>query len=503
MLKECSVFLSVITLFVVVSSDADPKVAATSLSVLGFSTLPAALHKDVVTEIRRSIQRFRREHPESILIEALNPEGDVSPLGIPDALSHPQLRHAVRKLLKNLALHSVFRAYFGGSGYRLLNHSDIGINRRTEKFHTDARSEWFDNLQAEASRDASFRILKVSLYLQDHRTSDACLSVVPGSHQVGTLSNSGYISLHTALGDIVLFDQRLIHSGAAYTSSTTDRLYVSFAVGAKNVFSDLHERANILRQDKQKIQAKKEWIDHVKRMMRAKQLFQQPVNPYWLNTCDGQYCCRMGSRNSRSQRLPSDAHTLSRIAHRYKSITNKVETSTLQVKHAHSEFYGPLLVRDVLEVGSGLGGSALMWRDFFPAATVWSLDTSAKQLRLEAYDTRRVRFLEADGTNVGALSRLMPNASFDIIVESAAKDRVGKLQILNSHAQLVRPGGMLILEDVLSSSDAAFIVAGFRGDQNRLSVVDRTFCRPAHCSERLILYLAHERRRVHAEASDA
>jgi hypothetical protein len=76
------------------------------------------------------------------------------------------------------------------------------------------------------SRD-DCRVLKVAVYLQDH-VAGTGLTVRPGSHRMADLTRGEEVALRTRAGDVVLFDARLTHRGAAPTRG--DRL---IAAGAR------------------------------------------------------------------------------------------------------------------------------------------------------------------------------------------------------------------------------------------------------------------------------
>ena len=71
---------------------------------------------------------------------------------------------------------------------------------------------------------------------------------------------------------------------------------------------------------------------------------------------------------------PSDPHTAELLDLGTRHRTDKVDHGFLEV---YAERFGPIRgrVRRVLEVGVFFGASILLWRDFFPRATVYGLDT--------------------------------------------------------------------------------------------------------------------------------
>ena len=104
-----------------------------------------------------------------------------------------------------------------GPEFFYLHHSDIHINW-TGGWHRDSidKPTYYDFLKtdiwAKPQRD-DYRVYKVALYLQDHSDNDEGFHVVPGSHLTRDPNRPSEIALRTGIGDVVIFDTRLIHRG--------------------------------------------------------------------------------------------------------------------------------------------------------------------------------------------------------------------------------------------------------------------------------------------------
>lgn len=90
-------------------------------------------------------------------------------------------------------------------------HSDAAVNTVTD-WHRDVRGETWKT-------EHNYDIYKVAFYLQDHIDDDNALAVVPGSHKEKNTIDRKYcdqasVRLHPKLGDMVVFDQRIVHNGA-------------------------------------------------------------------------------------------------------------------------------------------------------------------------------------------------------------------------------------------------------------------------------------------------
>jgi hypothetical protein len=98
-----------------------------------------------------------------------------------------------------------------------LHHSDIHLNW-TGGWHRDSidKPTYYDFLKtdiwAPENRD-NYQVYKVALYLQDHSDNDDGFHVVPGSHKYRSPSRPSEVALRSSIGDVVIFDTRLIHRG--------------------------------------------------------------------------------------------------------------------------------------------------------------------------------------------------------------------------------------------------------------------------------------------------
>ena len=119
-----------------------------------------------------------------------------------DILSHPQI---INKL-KNFISDKIVFTFHAEAHLGMLSdwHKDDGTLGGKSKGYF---GEW-------TYGNSEVQVYRVALYLQDHLKNSAGLSVVPGSHKRSPNENSGEpITLNTNLGDIIIFDPRLTHSG--------------------------------------------------------------------------------------------------------------------------------------------------------------------------------------------------------------------------------------------------------------------------------------------------
>jgi 2-polyprenyl-3-methyl-5-hydroxy-6-metoxy-1,4-benzoquinol methylase len=103
----------------------------------------------------------------------------------------------------------------------------------------------------------------------------------------------------------------------------------------------------------------------------------------------------------------------------------------------------------VLEVGIHKGGSIKMWSDFFTNAKVYGIDQSTEHLQTDlsnpnikciitnAYDAEFVKSLEY--------------GTFDMVLDDGPHSKESMIFFAREYSKLLKPGGVMIIEDIQSS----------------------------------------------------
>jgi predicted O-methyltransferase YrrM len=166
-------------------------------------------------------------------------------------------------------------------------------------------------------------------------------------------------------------------------------------------------------------------------------------------------------------------HELTRIAKRI-GHTDKVGS------HIYTEFYGPFLnprresVARVLEIGICDGGSLLMWAEFFPNAEIYGVDIKECESpiidKLEEHP--RIHLL-CDNAYQAKFVKKLKKKKFDIILDDGAHDMPSWERVLKLYPKMLTDDGVLMIEDVYSLEHAQKLIDEFKGDKNRLSIIDR------------------------------
>jgi hypothetical protein len=104
------------------------------------------------------------------------------------------------------------------------------------------------------------------------------------------------------------------------------------------------------------------------------------------------------------------------------------------------------------EVGILNGASIRMWKDYFQNASFHAFDISIQSL-LNVKSIPNVITYLVDETNVHGIVDCLEEATsdgvrFDILLEDASHQLNHQLHFLKDAIQYVRPGGLLIIEDI-------------------------------------------------------
>lgn len=107
------------------------------------------------------------------------------------------------------------------------------------------------------------------------------------------------------------------------------------------------------------------------------------------------------------------------------------------------------------EIGVAMGASAVMWDGYFshPDADLRMFDRDENFLRhAEGITGRRVKFALMDVDVDGDVARALEGGgSYDIIIDDSSHAREHQIRIVKEAFPLLKPGGMIIVEDIFRS----------------------------------------------------
>jgi cephalosporin hydroxylase len=97
-----------------------------------------------------------------------------------------------------------------------------------------------------------------------------------------------------------------------------------------------------------------------------------------------------------------------------------------------------------LEIGTSHGGSVLMWNDYFPNATIYTVDIDNKSLNALDNYPRIKKYL----TNAydPEFAKTLPD--FDIMLDDGPHLLESFIQFIKIYLPKLKPGGMLLIEDI-------------------------------------------------------
>lgn len=153
--------------------------------------------------------------------------------------------------------------------------------------------------------------------------------------------------------------------------------------------------------------------------------------------------------------MTGDRPTLADIYERYREETDK------GTGHTYVEFYEEILreYRDMpvnlVEIGIYYGASIRMWMDYFTAPNmVYGVDVNRSRLRhVGLLETPKVRLCFAN-VRSRAFRDFFDEKRMDVAIDDGSHLLVDQLAMVEFFAPRMRPGGILVVEDVQSMGDA-------------------------------------------------
>lgn len=145
--------------------------------------------------------------------------------------------------------------------------------------------------------------------------------------------------------------------------------------------------------------------------------------------------------------------------------------STKEDKHSYSMIYNQLFANfdrnaklDILESGVEFGGSLYTWKEFFPNARVTGVDI--KDQRRPELIRDDVEFILSD------IKDYQADRMFDIIVEDGSHSNEDAIWAAVNLSKLLKPGGVLIIEDVQEGFMVPFVLWGKLSGDYILHAID-------------------------------
>jgi hypothetical protein len=174
----------------------------TNLQEDGFVILRSVLTEDEVIKLRKTLETYFSHHGVKMFGGISQPNAAVLIPELDWIYSHPTIIDALKNLLHNEKL--MFTNHCDiHSGIISGWHKDDGTSDKTNLGYFDCLTYDVEDCQ----------VYKVAIYLQDHVNNLAGLKVKRGSHKIDSTEVGEEIYLKTRVGDVIIFDVRLTHSG--------------------------------------------------------------------------------------------------------------------------------------------------------------------------------------------------------------------------------------------------------------------------------------------------
>lgn len=144
---------------------------------------------------------------------------------------------------------------------------------------------------------------------------------------------------------------------------------------------------------------------------------------------------------------------LCELARKYGTDKGGWHTIAGETCHVYTPAYYALLgehtqkVRSVLEIGVNQGCSLRMWRDLFPKAMIYGIDSNAASLFTE----ERIQCVAADQGNAASLLSAMATLGeprFDLIVDDGSHEETHQVLSCRTLMPFLEPNGLYVIEDI-------------------------------------------------------
>lgn len=144
------------------------------------------------------------------------------------------------------------------------------------------------------------------------------------------------------------------------------------------------------------------------------------------------------------------------------TISSQFKTDKHLGRFPHSKLYDSVLkpYKDLpirlLEIGVNRGGSIKLWEEYFPNASIYTIDINPL---CKHYETDRTHVDIVDQSKKNELLDYMAKVGgqFDIIIDDGSHMTSHQILTFNTLWPFVVEGGMFIMEDTDTSNDPSFI----------------------------------------------
>ena len=161
----------------------------------------------------------------------------------------------------------------------------------------------------------------------------------------------------------------------------------------------------------------------------------------------------------------SESSELCEIGKKYDTDKSSQRTNVTHYRHCHpyTLFYDSLFKNrrneslQLAELGILYGGSLLMWKDYFPNATIYGFEYNDKLIDKfkKNCDNDRITLAKIDVKHADSIIHACKtmNVRYDIIIEDTTHKFEDQIRVIEHVYPYLKPGGILIIEDIFKSTD--------------------------------------------------
>jgi SAM-dependent methyltransferase len=139
----------------------------------------------------------------------------------------------------------------------------------------------------------------------------------------------------------------------------------------------------------------------------------------------------------------------------------------------------PYVEKDItlLEVGVQYGGSSLLWQEFLPKAKMALVDITDQMGEnvKEKLDMTKHKYYVMDAYHSDSLERIKKDFpdGFDVMIDDGPHTLESQISFIVNYSHLLKPGGILIIEDIQNFSAIDFLKFNVPEDlKNYVEVLD-------------------------------
>jgi SAM-dependent methyltransferase len=163
-------------------------------------------------------------------------------------------------------------------------------------------------------------------------------------------------------------------------------------------------------------------------------------------------------------------------------ISNPRYNTDKDTSHSYIEVYDEIFEPyqnqhvDLLEIGNNGGGSIKLWLDYFDSCNIFGMEINRlKELEdlNEQYNNVNI-LMGVDAYRMDSVVSMGRRGQFDIIIDDGSHLLMHQIFFINSYKELLKPGGVLVIEDVQSINWLSTLLENIQlTPEYRLKIYDR------------------------------